>query len=172
MIWLRYIFKAAFVLSLTLSAAGCVIKYSFTGANIPDAAETFSVSYFPNNAQMVAPVLSQTLTDALIERLERQTRLTQVPEGGDLAFEGEITGYDSRPSSVSGNDYTVENRLTITVRVRYASKLEPQYDYSKSFSANLPYSTSTPLQEAENTLIPEIVEELVTQIFNAALANW
>lgn len=152
--------------------AGCTIKYSFTGGSVPKEAKTFSVAYFPNNAQMVAPILSQTLTDALVERLERQTHLTQVPENGDFAFEGEITGYDSRPSSVSGEEYTVENTLTITVRVRFASVLEPQYDYSKSFSANLPYSTSTPLQEAENTLIPEIVEELVTQIFNAAVANW
>ena len=160
------------MLAAIVLACGCTIKYSTTGASIPEAAETFSVAYFPNNAQMVAPVLSQTLTDALIERLERQTNLSQVNENGDLAFEGEITGYDSRPSSVSGEEYTVENRLTITVRVRYTSALEPQYNYSKSFSAHLPYSTAIPLQEAENSLIPEIVEELVTQIFNAAVANW
>ncbi len=158
--------------SLVLLAAGCTIKYSFNGANIPVDAKTFSVAYFPNNAQMVAPVLSQTLTDALIERFERQTRLSQVNENGDLAFEGEITGYDSRPSSVSGEEYTVKNRLTITVTVRFTSLLEPEYNYSKSFSAYSEYDTSTPLQEAENSLIPEIVDELVTQIFNAAVANW
>lgn len=152
--------------------AGCTIKYSFNGANIPVEAKTFSVAYFPNNAQMVAPVLSQTMTDALIERMERQTRLTQVTEEGDLSFEGEITGYDSRPSSVSGEEYTTENRLTITVRVQFTNRLEPQFNYSKSFSAYQNYPTSTPLQEAENTLIPQIVDELVTQIFNAAVANW
>jgi hypothetical protein len=168
---LKHILKVATVFAGAV-LTGCSIKYSFSGASIPEAAKTFSVAYFPNNAQMVAPVLSQTLTDALVERLERQTKLVQVTEGGDLAFEGEIVGYDSRPSSVSGEEYTVENMLTITVRVRFKSVLEPQYDYSKSFSANLPYSTATPLQEAENSLIPEIVDELVTQIFNAAVANW
>ncbi len=157
---------------MILVLGGCSIKYSFSGANIPVDAQTFSVAYFPNNAQMVAPVLSQTMTDALIERMERQTRLSQSVEDGDLSFEGEITGYDSRPSSVSGEEYTTENRLTITVRVQFNNKLEPQYNYSKSFLAYQNYSTATPLQEAENTLIPEIVDELVTQIFNAALANW
>lgn len=148
------------------------MKYSFNGANIPVDAQTFSVAYFPNNAQMVAPVLSQTLTDAMIERMERQTRLTQVTEEGDLRFEGEIVGYDSRPASVSGDEYTTMNRLTITVRVRFTNELEPQYNYSKSFSSYGEYSTQTPLQEAENTLIPEITDDLVTQIFNAAVANW
>lgn len=164
--------KRVILALMCVALAGCTIKYSFNGANIPVDAKTFSVAYFPNNAQMVAPVLSQTMTDALIERMERQTRLTQTAEEGDLTFEGEITGYDSRPSSVSGEEYTTENRLTITVRVQFVNKLEPQYNYSKSFSAYQNYPTSTPLQEAENTLIPQIVDELVTQIFNAAVANW
>jgi hypothetical protein len=164
--------RICLVLSLALVFAGCTIKYSFNGANIPAAAQTFSVAYFPNNAQMVAPILSQTITDALVERMERQTRLVQVNDGGDLTFEGEITGYDSRPSSVSADEYTMKNRLTITVRVRYTSVLEPENNYSKSFSSYLEYDTSTPLQEAEVSLIPDIVDELVTQIFNAAVANW
>ena len=172
MVFMRRQFYLLLSMSLILLSAGCTIKYSFSGASIPDAAKTFSVAYFPNNAQMVAPVLSQTMTDALVERMERQTKLSQITEGGDLAFEGEITGYDSRPSSVSGDEYTVENRLTITVRVRFTSVLEPQWNYSKSFSSYLSYPTSTPLQEAENSLIPEIVDDLVTQIFNAAVANW
>jgi outer membrane lipopolysaccharide assembly protein LptE/RlpB len=163
-----------FILAMTLALTGCQIKYSFNGANIPVEAKTFSVAYFPNNAQMVAPILSQTMTEALVERMERQTRLVQTnaDEGGDLAFEGEITGYDSRPSSVSGDQVTTENRLTITVRVQFTNAQEPQYNYSKSFSAYAPYPTSQALQEAEGTLIPEIVEDLVNQIFNAAVANW
>lgn len=162
------------LLAAVMALTGCQIKYSFNGANIPVDAQTFSVAYFPNNAQMVAPVLSQTMTDAMIERMERQTRLSQVSSEavGDLSFEGEITGYDSRPASVSGDNYTTENQLTITVRVQFINRLEPQYNYSKSFSANANYSTSTPLQAAEGTLIPQIVEDLVNQIFNSAVANW
>ncbi len=159
----------AALLAMTFLSAGCTIKYSFDGANIPVNAETFSVGYFRNDAQMVAPMLSDAMTNAMIERLERQTRLTQVKTTGKSEDQ---TGYDSRPSSVSGNEYTTENRLTITVRVQFTNTLEPQYNYSKSFSAYLPYPTSTPLQSAENSLIPEIVEDLVTQIFNAALSNW
>lgn len=151
---------------------GCTVKYSFSGASIPEGAKTFTVAYFPNNAQMVTPTLSQVFTDALIDRMERQTRLVQVNDGGDLSFEGEITRYETRPSSISGDEHATQNRLTITVRVQYTNAIEPQNNFNQSFSAYSDYPTTTPLQDAEGTLIPEIVEDLVNQIFNAALAKW
>ena len=48
---------------VALLAAGCgmTVKYSLSGASIPPDAKTFSVAYFPNNATMVAPILSSTL---------------------------------------------------------------------------------------------------------------
>ena len=94
-----------------LTGCGVAIKYSLSGASIPPDAKTFSVAYFPNNATMVAPILSSTLTDALVDMFTRRTRLMQVEEGGDFAFEGEITNYMSATSSVSTDDYAVLNRL-------------------------------------------------------------
>ena len=90
------IFKMKIKLAITalcaalLTGCGVAIKYSLSGASIPPDARTFSVAYFPNNATMVAPILSSTLTDALVDMFTRRTRLMQVEEGGDFAFEGEI----------------------------------------------------------------------------------
>ncbi len=152
--------------------AGCTIKYSLSGASIPVAAQTVSIAYFPNNAPMVAPILSSTLTDALQDRFTSQTRLTLVREGGDLAFEGEIIGYTTAPSSVSSSEVATRNRLTISVRVRFTSILEPQYNYERTFSQFADYDTSRSFAEVESSLIPEIVDMLVDDIFNAAVANW
>ena len=80
---------------LLLTSCGVAIKYSLSGASIPPDAKTFSVAYFPNNATMVSPILSSTLTEALVDMFSRRTRLQQVEEGGDFAFEGEIVGYTS-----------------------------------------------------------------------------
>ena len=101
---MKAVLKYAIVVAAGLLLAGCGYKvnYSLSGASIPPDAKTFSVAYFPNNAPMVAPILSSTLTDALRDKFTRQTRLTQVDEGGDFAFEGEITGYTSTTASVSG----------------------------------------------------------------------
>lgn len=160
----------AIVLLTTVS--GCTVKYSLSGASIPPDAKTFSVAYFPNNAPMVAPILSSTLTDALVDKFSRQTRLTQVDEGGDFAFEGEITGYSSTTASVSSNDYALQNRLTITIKVRFTNVVDEALSFNKNFSAYADYDSSRLLTEVEQELITQIVEQLVTDIFQAAASNW
>ena len=58
-----------------LAGCGVSVKYSLSGASIPPDARTFSVAYFPNNATMVSPILSSTMTDALVDIFTRRTRL-------------------------------------------------------------------------------------------------
>lgn len=157
------------------SGCGVQIKYSLSGASIPPDAKTFSVAYFPNNAPMVAPILSSTLTDALIDIFTRRTRLMQVEEGGDFAFEGEITNYTSTTAAVSGSgseEGAVLNRLTISIKVRFTNALDEKASWNKTFTQFEDYDSSILLTEAEGTLIPEIVDKLVTDIFQASASNW
>ncbi|MDD3107989.1 MAG: LptE family protein [Alistipes sp.] len=160
------------LLLLPLLFGGCRVSYTFSGASISPEMKTVSIARFPNNALLVAPILSSTLTEALQDRFARQTKLTLVPEGGDLNFEGEITNYTSTPAAISGDEYAVLNNLTITVRVRFTNSVDPALNYDKTFSAFSTYESSKLLQEVEPTLIPEIVEQLVEDIFNAAVSNW
>ena len=162
-------FVAAAVL---MTSCGVAIKYSLSGASIPPDAQTFSVAYFPNNATMVSPILSSTLTDALVDMFSRRTRLQQVEEGGDFAFEGEITNYSSTTSSVSSDDYALLNRLTITVKVRFTNAIDETMSFNKTFSAYEDYDSTQLLTEVEGTLIPEIVDKIVTDIFMASASNW
>ncbi|MBR5850611.1 MAG: LptE family protein [Alistipes sp.] len=157
---------------LLLSSCGVMIKYSLSGASIPPAAQTFSVAYFPNNATMVSPILSTTLTEALVDMFSRRTRLQQVEDGGDFAFEGEITNYTSVTASVSSDDYALLNRLTITVTVRFTNAIDETKSWSKSFSAYEDYDSTQLLTEVEGTLIPDIVDKLVTDIFMASASDW
>ncbi len=158
--------------ALLMTSCGVAIKYSLSGASIPPDAKTFSVAYFPNNATMVSPILSSTLTDALIDMFSRRTRLQQVEEGGDFAFEGEITNYTSTTSSVSSDDYALLNRLTITVKVRFTNAIDETMSFNKTFSAYEDYDSTQLLTEVEGTLIPEIVDKIVTDIFMASASNW
>lgn len=151
---------------------GCSVKYSFSGASIPVDAKTVTIGYFPNNAPMVAPTLSSTMTDALQEKFVSQTRLSLVPDGGDLTFEGEIINYTSTPTAITGNQVASMNRLTITVKVKFTNIYEPQFNYNKSFNAFAEYDSSSLLQDVQETLITEIVEQLVSDIFSTAVANW
>ena len=167
------IFKMKIKLAITaLCAALLTIKYSLSGASIPPDARTFSVAYFPNNATMVAPILSSTLTDALVDMFTRRTRLMQVEEGGDFAFEGEIINYTSTTASVSSDDYALLNRLTITIKVRFTNALDEKQSWNRTFTAYEDYESTRLLTEVEGELIPQIVDKLVTDIFQASASNW
>lgn len=146
--------------------------YSFSGASIPEAAKTFSVAYFPNNAPMVSPTLSTMLTESLKDKFSRQTKLQMVEEGGDFAFEGEITGYSSTTASVSSDNYAQLNRLTITVRVEFTNVVEPQNSFTQSFLQFADYDSQQLLTDIQSELDQQIVDQLVTDIFMAAAANW
>ena len=158
--------------AVLLTGCGVAIKYSLSGASIPPDAKTFSVAYFPNNATMGSPILRSTLTEALVDIFTRRTRLTQVDEGGDFAFEGEITNYTSTTSSVSSDEYALLNRLTITVKVRFTNALDESMSFNRTFTAFEDYESTQLLTEVEGTLIPLIVDKLVTDIFQASASNW
>ena len=160
------------IVAFTLFATACTVKYSLSGASIPPDAKTFSVAYFPNNAPMVAPILSATLTDELTQRFASRTSLVQVEEGGDFAFEGEIVGYSSTTSSVSGGDYALQNRLTISIKVKFTNAIDDKMSFNRNFSAYADYDSTKLLTEVEGELIPQIVEQLVTDVFQAAASNW
>ncbi len=168
------LFMALMVSTLTVGC-GFTVGYSLSGASIPADAKTFSVAYFPNNATMVAPILSSEFTDALKEIYLRRTNLKEVADGGDFAFEGEITNYTSVTAAVSAgteNDYGSLNRLTITVRVRFENRVDEASSFSRTFSAYEDYDSSSLLTEVEGELITVIVEDIVTDIFQASASNW
>lgn len=167
----RYLFTFVFLLGIAIMTGGCGV-YSFTGASVPPEAKTVSVMLFPNRAPLVQPSLSQTFTDALRDKFASQTSLSNVPRGGDLHFEGEITGYSTEPVAVTGNQTAALIRLKITVNVRYTSKFSPKDNFESSFSRYQEYSSSLNLSAVEADLISKITEELVEDIFNKAVVNW
>lgn len=162
---------ALFFFSVAMLFTGCGV-YSFTGASVPVEAKTISVLTFPNKAQLVQPTLSQQFTDALRDKFASQTNLSLVPRGGDLHFEGEITGYSTEPIAISGLQKALQIRLKITVNVRFVNKFSPKDNFETSFSQYKDYDSNMNLSAVEAGLISEIVVALVEDIFNKSVVNW
>ena len=118
------------------------------------------------------PTLAPQFTEDLKDIYIRQTRLQLVPSNGDLELEGEITGYDFAPMAVKEDAIASQTRLTITVRVRYSNRVNPDEDFEQSFSAYREFYSNLMPQQVEGTLCEEIIEEIVDQIYNATVANW
>ncbi|MCI6521966.1 MAG: LPS assembly lipoprotein LptE [Parabacteroides sp.] len=156
-----------------LMVTACSISYKFNGASIDyTKVKTIMISDFTNQASYVNPTLAPEFTEELKDIYIRQTRLEQVKSNGDLALEGEVTGYDFTPMAVKEDAIASQTRLTITVRVRYMNNTNPDEDFEQSFSAYREFDSNLMLQQVESSLCAEIIEEIVDQVYNATVANW
>jgi hypothetical protein len=165
------VFILGILLVSTLLMPGCGV-YSFTGASIPPGARTIFIDYFPNNALLVQPTLSQRFTDALRDKFTSETSLNLVRENGDMSIEGEIVGYSANPIAIQGNEQAALNRLTITVNVRYVNRLDERMNFEQSFSRFQDYDSSSSLADVEDDLIDLINRDLVQDVFDKAVVNW
>lgn len=158
-----------FITSLVLISCGA---YSFTGGNTGNA-KTIQIDFFPNQAPLVEPTLSQRFTQDLQDLFTRQTNLTLVTAGGDLHFEGEITGYRVTPMSATANQTAAQNRLTITVNARFTNRLNEKDDFEKQFSFYSDFGASEQLTGSVlDAALTEILERITQDIFNASVAKW
>jgi len=156
---------------LIIAVSGCKVTYSFSGAST-EGLESVSIQYFQNRASLVQPELSQTLTDALIDKCKSQTHLTVINGLGDANFEGEISDYNTRPLTVSADATAAMNRFTISVKVKFTNSIDPDLSYEQTFSRYEDYDSSLDLSNVEAELSAKIVEMIVEDIFNRAFVNW
>ncbi|WP_298899815.1 LptE family protein [uncultured Psychroserpens sp.] len=164
--WIKHI--SAFFLMLILFGCG---KYSFTTTDIGNA-KTFQVTLFENNARLVEPGIDTDFTESLRNLLVNQTQLNLVNTAGDLTYEGEIIEYQISPTSANSNNRATQNRLSMTVNVRFFNTLDEQKNFEKSFSFFFDYDGSSLLQGSlKNTAHEEIFERLTQDIFNESLAS-
>ncbi|MFW5705468.1 MAG: LptE family protein [Bacteroidota bacterium] len=153
--------------------AACSAGYSFTGASIPPEVETIRIANFPNNAPLVNPTLSQEFTDALRDKFQTQTSLIVVNEGGDMEITGEIVDYKTQPVAIQANDVAALNRLTITVKVTFINHYDETQSFENfTFSQHEDYPSTQDLSSVQETLVGQINEYLVEDIFNKTVVNW
>lgn len=162
----------SFIIISTLTLIGCG-AYSFTGASISSDTKTFQVNYFQNTAILVEPGLDRQFTLALQDLLLNQTNLELVNSGGDLTYEGEITEYRISPTTATADNTAAQNRLTISVNVRFFNKKNEEDDLEQRFSFFYDYEGDANLVGSQKIVAIETIFERITQdIFNATLAKW
>ncbi|SHM98036.1 LptE family protein [Polaribacter sp. KT 15] len=166
----KLIYTVLFTISSFL-LIGCGI-YGFTGGDVGNA-KTIQVDFFPNQAQLIEPTLSQQFTNELQDLFTRQTNLSPTPNNGDLHFSGEITSYRIAPMSATSAQTSAQNRLTITVNVRYINNTDEKKDFEKSFSFYSDYPATSQLTgSVQEAAFEEIIDRITQDIFNASVGKW
>jgi hypothetical protein len=152
--------------------------YTLKNASIPPDLKTINVQFFENNAPLVVNNLSQTVTEAIKERIRTQSRLSIVRGEADVTLSGAIVGYQIAPVSIeatSNNTAPIAdaNRLSITVRVKSVyekDKKDKNLNFEESMTRFANYRGD--INSQEQKLIQEITKQLTEDIYNRAFSNW
>lgn len=156
---------AAWVLGIT----GCGV-YSPYGAQT-SGASTFSVEDFEPAHPLVSATSAQSLSEALRDRVQRQSTLRLVPQG-DLQFSARVVGWEVRPVNVQGDETAGANRITVQVVLSYVNSLDPTLSAERTFSRYVDLPSTQDVFSAEEEIVSELGELLSQDIFNATLGNW
>ncbi len=151
--------------------------YSFTGASIPEGAESVQVNFFVNNAanevgSVFEPGLDRDFTNAVQEMLLNQTNLDLTNVNGDLIYEGEIITYAVSPMTATADETAAQNRLTMAVNVRYFNTRGEDDDFEKRFSFFYDFDAADQLQSIQAEAHEILFERITQDIFNESLAKW
>lgn len=156
-----------------LLLTACSISYKFNGASIDyTKTKTIQINDFPIRSSYVWGPMANIFNNQLKDQYANHTKLAQVKRNGDLKIDGEITRYDQRNKSVSSEGYSAQTELTMTVNVRFTNNVNHSEDFERQFSASSTYPTTQSLNSVQETLVTQMVKDIVDQIFNATVANW
>ena len=162
--------KHILLLILVSSFTACGI-YSFTG--VTETPETFQVNFFQNNAPLIEPGLDIQFTNALQDLIVNQTNSNLVNSSAEVIFEGEIVEYRISPTTATANNRAAQNRLTISVNVKYTNSKDDEKSFEQRFSFFFDYEGDALLTGGQRDTAWEAVFERITQdIFQKALADW
>ena len=150
---------------------GCHVHYGFKDVNFPDSIKTVKVNFFENRATYINPQLSPQLTDKLRQKIVSQTRLKQTNgDNADWEISGTITDYSFSTSGIS-NQQTTTNRINVSVQITL-NDLKAGKTVEKNVSRNFDFPASQSLQQAEASLLTEIIRGLADDIFNQIFSDW
>ncbi|WP_298347593.1 LptE family protein [uncultured Dokdonia sp.] len=148
--------------------------YSLSGVSIVNE-ETFEVRFFQNEAAIVEPGIDREFTEQLRDIIQNQSPLVLTNSNADVIYEGEIVEYYIAPQASTSENTAAQNRLTITINVRFYNNTQTdgEYDFERRFSFFSDFTgTAQPVGSVLDTAIDEIYERITQDVFNASLARW
>ena len=146
--------------------------YSLNGSSLDPTIKTVQVDLFPNYAPLQNVTLSQSFTNDLRDRFQQRTPLNVVDDNGDITISGEISDYRESYSTVTSDEVAQQNRLTIKIKVNYVNTLDETKSFTKTYQDYEEYSGDQTLTQVENTIVPDITERIIDQIYNAIVTDW
>ena len=132
--------------------------------------------YYVDNFSLARPDmpidLNQLFTEKLREQIRQESRLVNDNNTPDIIFTGTVNKFAIDYVAPDENNTTSLNRMTISIRVNYESEIDPEDNWSKTYSDFEDFDSNTDLQSIQDQLIEDIIDDIVERIFNDSFTNW
>jgi outer membrane lipopolysaccharide assembly protein LptE/RlpB len=160
------------LLTCTLSLLASCSIYRFRDVSIDPNIKTVRIGYIENKSRLLIPQLSPQLSERLREKVNNQTRLTQVQsEEADYDITGFISRTEITTSGVS-DQRAATNRLIVSVTINLKNRLDDSKSFEAEVSRDFDFSANLSLEQAQSQLLSKIVQNLSDEIFNRIFSNW
>ncbi|WP_276485917.1 LPS assembly lipoprotein LptE [Paraflavitalea pollutisoli] len=162
---------AGIILPVLLLFSGC---YSFKDVSIPPEVKTFHIDLIGNKARYINPQLSPQITDKLRQKIVGQTRLSPVQDNAHYEISGTITDYSVTTSGISNQQASI-NRLNVGIELELRNTVnptDPKTNFKAQVSRNFDFNANLSLTQAEPQLTPDIIKNMVDEMFNRLFSNW
>ena len=164
-----HIAAAVFLMTAIVS---CIPHFTFTGTSINyDVTKTIQIDKIANRAPYGWAPMEAMFNNKLQDKYVNQTRLKLVKRGGDLHIAGEITAYEQYNKGVTGEGYSSQVQLKLTVNIRFNNTQKNQ-QWERQFSATTQYDSNQQLSAVQERLVDEMINDITDQIFNATVSDW
>lgn len=157
-------------------------SYSFTGSSLHKDVKTIKINEFIDNSALKNPTLAQQFSIDIQNRFLQRTTLKGTNQLPDILIEGEITDYNpSSPTTISSSNITTnqgntiqtsQNKMTITIKVHYENRIEPEKSFDRTYTDEATYSSDLDINQIEASQIKIVTERIINKIFNDIIADW
>ena len=165
-----YIFNTLYIILCILGLQSC--KYTFKATSIDPDVESFNVEEFDLRVINAPPTLGQDFSNALIEKIQRESRLNLDDTDPHIYFEGAVNRFEVTAPSPEAGDVTAFNRLNVSVMVDYFKTEKEDKIWSQTFSYFFDFPTDQNLLDVQEEALENIYDQLVEDVFNKAFADW
>ncbi len=169
---LNYMLGGVLAAILLLGSACGTNGYSFKGISIPADVETYYVGQFNSNALNAPPTLATDVSEALKEKIRRETRLVLEDTNPDVEFQGTVVDFRVTSEAPQPGEFSAINRLTIVTAVEYISHKKEDDSYKRNFSFFFDFPAEQDLASIQSEAIEDILDQMMEDIFNASFTNW
>ncbi|TAH24897.1 MAG: hypothetical protein EAZ07_08535 [Cytophagales bacterium] len=160
-----------FIISLITS---CGI-YSLKSGSIALEVKSITINNVYNEFGGGPANISQVFTEKLKNFYLQNSRLEIIKSGGDWEIDPKIVGYTISPVAPIGgstNQSSSFNRLTIRLQVKFTNNLDEKANFDQVFSFFEDYDKDKSLSSIESTIIDQISDRIVQDVYTKTTSNW